>query len=296
MTSKQSIKQDTTTTTIFININENSNFKDNNTIDNDTIDNKDANETNNNNTNVNNTNVNDAKDAKDAKDGIDSDTTKSINKNIINLPKLDLENSNNWIIDQKYPKILNKKLQGPTNESNWAIPDILLVGGYPNDLHDIKLIQNLGIKTFVCLNDEYGSSSEYISYANVLDKDNFIHVPIKDMKTTGDDIIQKLCEDLKQRIINGDKIFLHCAGGHGRTGVVLIILLYMLYNLPLNEIFNYVQYAHDQRTGNYFGEKLFNSLIKESSNYKYFKIGQVPSPQTYVQIQQIERIIKKLSI
>ena len=51
---------------------------------------------------------------------------------------------------------------GPTTESNWVIPNVLLVGAYPATSEDdetfeiLASILTLGIKKFVCLQQEVG--------------------------------------------------------------------------------------------------------------------------------------------
>jgi hypothetical protein len=50
---------------------------------------------------------------------------------------------------------------GPTEESNWVIPNCLLVGAFPSAVEDyknteiLKGILDLGITTFVCLQQEF---------------------------------------------------------------------------------------------------------------------------------------------
>ena len=83
------------------------------------------------------------------------------------LPPLDLEVSKNWYIrsaDEFNITPLNEIYTGPTEESNWLIPNILLVGAYPSDSSGNpelstsiqKKLLDVGINTFVCLNIEYG--------------------------------------------------------------------------------------------------------------------------------------------
>lgn len=57
---------------------------------------------------------------------------------------------------------------GPTPESNWVIPGILLVGAYPASQDDVETVDlitsilRLGITTFVCLQQEvYNIFFEY---------------------------------------------------------------------------------------------------------------------------------------
>ena len=53
------------------------------------------------------------------------------------------------------------KYRGPIPESNWVIPNHLVVGAFPATPRDEETIQNLfgiltqGVTTFVCLQEEY---------------------------------------------------------------------------------------------------------------------------------------------
>ena len=50
------------------------------------------------------------------------------------------------------------------------------------------------------------------------DKLGFVHVPIVDCSVTDDTTIVNLCKDLVRRLAEGEVMYLHCWGGHGRTG------------------------------------------------------------------------------
>jgi protein-tyrosine phosphatase len=214
------------------------------------------------------------------------------------LPELEIQKSENWIKDSstKFGRKKDALFIGPNIESNILIPNnILVVGGYPKAKELFKSLKDMGIDTYVCLNIEYGTTDrrqEYESYAETEISDaTFIHAPIKDMNITDDHIITELCKDLKTRILGGSKIYLHCSGGHGRTGTVACVLLHMLYpELSNEQIFDYVQFSHDQRVGNY-GYSKFNKYIYDKEFAECFQYGQVPSPQTSDQRYQVKRLI-----
>ena len=135
----------------------------------------------------------------------------------------------------------------------------------------------------------------YTAYANNRSRipiDRFILEPIDDMKTVDDETIDTLSTEIVVRITKGEHVYLHCAGGHGRTGTVAALVLHKLYpDLTVPEIFDYLQFAHDQRTGNYFGPQMFTSKMTDDPLAKYFVMGQVPTPQTSTQRDQVRRII-----
>jgi hypothetical protein len=224
----------------------------------------------------------------------------------------------------------NPHFQGPLGETNWLIPGILLVGAYPAPAdyhpaeadHYIISLLRAGIDTFVCLNDEYGKNPNHYGYAELegtlnedgddilydaiglpglsrdFNKDrDFIHMPVKDMNTGDSTKIKELCKYLKEKICEGKHIYIHCTGGHGRTGTIAAILLYLLYpTITAEQAIEYVQYAHDQREAEY-SRQYFNSQLnapQDSALKSKFQLGQVPTPQTSAQQKQVKDIIQEL--
>jgi hypothetical protein len=209
----------------------------------------------------------------------------------------------------RYESVHKTKYQGPTDESNWVIPGILMAGAYPAAQEDnvhysiIQSVLSLGISTFICLQAEYEHDPNipefmwrqgyklrtYIFDAlRILkaadidptkrlglmckpDKLDFRHVPIVDCSTTNDSIVLELAQDICKRLKRGENIYVHCWGGHGRAGTVVSIVLGFLYNLDPHEALKRCQQFHDTRRA---------------------PLG-VPSPQTATQRAQVIRIIKK---
>jgi protein-tyrosine phosphatase len=97
----------------------------------------------------------------------------------------------------------------------------------------------------------------------------FDHCPIKDCSTVADEIVFNLAKDLVKAIHDGEVIYLHCWGGHGRTGIMVCLILHLMYGLTANEALERCQFLHDIR-------KL--PII-------------VSSPQTFSQKDQVRRII-----
>ncbi len=54
---------------------------------------------------------------------------------------------------------------------------------------------------------------------------NFLHLAIIDGSITTDSAISRLAEDCCDRVRSGEKLYIHCWGGHGRTGTLVSNLL-----------------------------------------------------------------------
>jgi protein-tyrosine phosphatase len=106
--------------------------------------------------------------------------------------------------------------KGPTGNSNWLLHISngggLIVGGYPRPIEDLDKV---GVKTYVTLM-EHGEKgySDYNEYHEVY------RMPIKDRHSTTDDNLSRTAKYITYRIKKGDLVYLHCLGGHGRTGLV----------------------------------------------------------------------------
>jgi protein-tyrosine phosphatase len=59
----------------------------------------------------------------------------------------------------------------------------------------------------------------------------FIHFPIKDCSVTDDTRVLQLALRLVEDIHNGEVLYLHCWGGHGRTGTLVSIMLHLMYGV-----------------------------------------------------------------
>jgi len=229
-------------------------------------------------------------------------------------PLLHLQESRGWITQEKFVSRVGHNshpLNGPTHESNWLIPmtsgtatafGSLCVGSYPESWHGyLSRILNAGLNTFVCLNDEYGTKDHRGDYFEPYAKNNarippdrFIHKKIKDMKTGDDGDLLAVASEVVERIKRGEHVYLHCAGGHGRTGGYAAIILHKLYpELSSAEIFEYIQFAHDQRDGHVCGTSKWNKQMLMDPWAHHFKVGQVPSPQTLDQRNQVRSLLKE---
>lgn len=57
----------------------------------------------------------------------------------------------------------------------------------------------------------------------------FVHHPVKGMKTLTPVDLDPVLVDLESRLIDGEKLYVHCWGGRGRAGIVGACLLARLF-------------------------------------------------------------------
>lgn len=152
--------------------------------------------------------------------------------------------------------------------SNWIIPGYIMCGPYPycdginfneeEGKENIKKIMNDGIDTFVCLCSEISIEEEereshpyfpdfrsYKEYVLSLNENAiFKYYPIQDGGIPKVKDLTHQIDELLSLISGGKKLYIHCAGGHGRTNIYTAILTSVLLNLNPGEALKHV---FDQR-------------------------------------------------
>jgi len=193
---------------------------------------------------------------------------------------------------------------GPTPESNWVVKGKLIAGAFPGFLEDDKnedsltQLLNSGVTTFACLQKEYDpdtseeawrnnyglrpyfkdvekmiqNKEQYPKLTTTIENATFVHEKIRDCDITDDTTTLRLAKKLVKAIYEGEVIYLHCWGGHGRTGIIVCIMLHLMFKLTSHESLLLCQKLH---------------------NMRLFDLG-VSSPQTFQQRLQVIRIISKL--
>lgn len=152
------------------------------------------------------------------------------------------------------------------NRSSYFIKNKAIFGCFPSQ-SDIKELEEEGVKYFVNLT--FNDENKIIPYKT---KYNYISFPIKDRSIPINNVlnqdftkfifrISKIIIELK----NDHKIYIHCKGGHGRSGIVVAILLCHIFNFSPSKALEHTTKSHNNRL-----------IMRE----KWRKIG---SPQTYHQ-------------
>lgn len=137
--------------------------------------------------------------------------------------------------------VSNGRFSGPTDGSHWVVPGVccgISAGRFSTD--ELKrVVVDGGVNTFVCLQAdycEYGCTDYRKVMSSLAATDatfpprelRFVHCPIPDFGIIEDANVLALVEELKRLMREGATLYVHCYGGHGRTGTVLVNLLQIL--------------------------------------------------------------------
>jgi len=135
------------------------------------------------------------------------------------------------------------KLNKPIENSYWVIPNTFLAAEYPRTIDEdeshekIKNILKSGITCFVDLTDDkHLKEYEYIidKYKKEYPGVKRINFKIKDGYTPSVDFMDQILNKIDELLCNGEKIYLHCWGGIGRTGTVVDCWLHKNVNGRIN--------------------------------------------------------------
>lgn len=132
------------------------------------------------------------------------------------------------------------------NQASFFIEKKALFGGYPNQKQIIEL-QEEGVTWFIDLTNSNEKNIKIYSHL----VNNWINYPIKDGHIPEDKkkfmifllLLQMVMESLKP----GEKIYLHCRGGHGRSSLVIACFLSMVFNIPPLDGLNLTKECHALR-------------------------------------------------
>ena len=75
----------------------------------------------------------------------------------------------------------------------------------------------------------------------------FTHFPIEDCNVVDDHYVLELAMQLVKDVAHGEVLYLHCWGGHGRTGTVVCLMLHLIYGFSARECMTRCQKTHDLR-------------------------------------------------
>lgn len=161
------------------------------------------------------------------------------------------------------------------DKASYFIKHKALFGSFPTQ-ESVNELETLGVKYFVNLTNLH--EKKITPYTTNY---NYISFPIKDRKipyviSNFSKFIVRL-GDIIYNLQDKELIYIHCKGGHGRSGIVVACLLCYLFNMCPKEALEHTNIYHNNR-----------KLMKN----KWRKIG---SPQTFQQKKFVYRLFKPIS-
>ena len=158
---------------------------------------------------------------------------------------------------------------------SYFIKDKALFGSYPSEIA-LKELEDNGVRYFVNLTyDDEDKIKQYQTNYQI------INYKIRDRSVPHDLIsfsqfIIKIADIIKHLNIQ-EKMYIHCKGGHGRSGLVVACLICYIFKLSAYEALNYTSKCHNNR-----------SVMRE----KWRRIG---SPQTYLQKKFVHQLFRPIN-
>lgn len=155
----------------------------------------------------------------------------------------------------------SQKTQTCSDYANWVVPGKIMCGPYPwlDEGHgkhrnfptlatanaNIEAIIEDGVNTFVCLQSEV---DPYATYGKLSIIPRILHFPMPNDTTPSPGTFIEHLTILGNALANEDAVlYVHCAGGHGRTGVYVACLLMMLFDdMIAQKALDLVQRFHDE--------------------------------------------------
>lgn len=150
----------------------------------------------------------------------------------------------------------------PHSRANWVVHNRLCIGAKPILPEFYNNFKKCGISVFVNLIEGH----DYKKYLS--SEDTYISFPIK----TGRTRPVKEIHDFVLKLLSIDKpIYMHCEGGHGRTGMIASIYVGIMYNMKAAAAINYV---------------IETRKLREDSTRNF-----VPLPETNCQVKSVIQIL-----
>ena len=140
------------------------------------------------------------------------------------------------------------------DNSNWLVQNKILVGGLPQNKKAFDQIKDAGISVFINLMRPTESQTEKkkpkFDYRDEKNRKGieYYNYPITDGKTISDEKMLEIGKKVVKFVEKGKKVYIHCLGGHGRTGVLAGIVLHLLNpDMTYKEVVQELNIKHKTR-------------------------------------------------
>ena len=198
------------------------------------------------------------------------------------------------LLGQTLPSPSLAAVAGPTEGSNWLVPGHLIIGTMPT-VTDAEALLGAGVSTFCSLIGEWDPARYHErEYPAGLARQSrahregplakvdavFLHFGIADYDAARPAELEALVIELRRRLLDGEVIYLHCRGGHGRTGTVAIPLLASVFGAPTAAVEAYVNWVTRE------GRPLDRELIRQGAH--------VELPETQAQRESARVVSNRL--
>ena len=132
------------------------------------------------------------------------------------------------------------------DRSSYFIKNRALFGSFPTQ-ESVEELENEGVRFFVDLT--FPDERKIVPYTT---RYTYISFPIQDRRVPDNNIkfacfIIKLSTIIKQ-LKNNNLLYVHCKGGHGRSGVVVAILLCYMFSLTPEQSLEHTTRYHSKRS------------------------------------------------
>lgn len=125
------------------------------------------------------------------------------------------------------------------------------VGSAPYNQQHFEQILQQGFELFVDLTVNGEQFPDCTPLYNYTAQPNIkrYHYPITDRRAPNSfskfhEFLKPVIEDMK----TGKKTYIHCKGGHGRSGLTAAIILILIFNMDANQVLQLVYNAHQTRS------------------------------------------------
>jgi len=139
-------------------------------------------------------------------------------------------------------------MANPTTHSNWVLPGRLAIGAYPDpDAQYPEQLLAAGFNVFASLQTD-PELKKFRPYQQLLSVDTlWLQLPITDRGTTTDDKLLAFIKLIRYLLDQGKQIYVHCHGGHGRSGTLACVLLSQIEGLTHSAAVAKVNVQHRTR-------------------------------------------------
>lgn len=115
-------------------------------------------------------------------------------------------------------------MKPPIPDSYWVTEGKLLAGEYPGAKLDSQAAARLadfrdsGVTSFVDLTE---AEEGLAPYEHLVDGARWLRMPIRDQHCPSAEEMRTILDRIDRELADGHVVYVHCWGGHGRTGTVV---------------------------------------------------------------------------